>query len=62
MLFYWLVRHMAVTNTMLISLVTPVIAVLLGMGTIGERVTLRMIVGGVCILAGISMILLRRSE
>jgi drug/metabolite transporter (DMT)-like permease len=30
-LYYWLVRHMEVTNTMLISLVTPVLAVLLGM-------------------------------
>ncbi len=56
MLFYWLVRHMAVTNTMLISLVTPVIAVLLGMGTIGERVTVRMVVGGAGILMGIGMI------
>jgi drug/metabolite transporter (DMT)-like permease len=53
---------MAVTNTMLISLVTPVVAVLLGMGTIGERVTLRMIVGGACILTGIATILLRRHE
>jgi drug/metabolite transporter (DMT)-like permease len=62
MLYYWLVRHMAVTNTMLISLVTPVIAVLLGMGTIGERVTLRMIVGAAGILTGIGMIVLRRRE
>jgi len=60
MLFYWLVRHMAVTNTMLISLVTPVIAVLLGMGTIGERVTVRMVVGGAGILMGIGMIVFRR--
>jgi len=61
MLFYWLVRHMAVTNTMLISLVTPVIAVLLGMGTIGERVTVRMVVGGAGILMGIGMIVFRRA-
>ena len=60
MLFYWLVRHMAVTNTMLISLVTPVIAVLLGMGTIGERVTVRMVVGGAGILMGIGMIVFPR--
>jgi len=62
MLFYWLVRNMAVTNTMLIALVTPVIAVLLGMGTIGERVTMRMVVGGAGILIGIGMIVLRRRE
>ncbi len=60
MLFSWLVRHMAVTNTMLISLVTPVIAVLLGMGTIGERVTVRMVVGGAGILMGIGMIVFPR--
>lgn len=60
MLYYWLIRHMAVTNTMLISLVTPVIAVLLGMGTIGERVTLRMLFGGAGILAGIGIMRLRK--
>src|SRR5256714_15265592 len=36
-LFYWLVRHMDVINTMVISLVTPVIAVLLGMAVLHER-------------------------
>ncbi|HSE96708.1 MAG TPA: EamA family transporter, partial [Blastocatellia bacterium] len=61
MLYYWLVRHMAVTNTMLISLVTPVIAVLLGMVTIGEQLSWRIVTGGLCILAGIGMILLRRA-
>jgi len=54
-LYYWLVRHMEVTNTMLISLVTPVLAVLLGMGTIGERLSWRMGVGGGSILAGLAM-------
>jgi drug/metabolite transporter (DMT)-like permease len=62
MLFYWLIRHMAVTNTMLISLVTPVVAVLLGVGTIGERVTLRMIVGGAGILGGIGIMRLRSKQ
>src|SRR5262245_46732653 len=42
MLFYWLVRRMAVTNTMLIALVTPVLAVLVGIGAIGERLSWRM--------------------
>src|SRR5213075_2059073 len=30
-LYYWLVRHMEVTKTMLIALVTPVVAVILGL-------------------------------
>jgi drug/metabolite transporter (DMT)-like permease len=61
-LYYWLVRHMAVTNTMLISLVTPVLAVLLGMATIGEKLSWRIVVGGASILAGIAMILFKRSR
>src|ERR1043166_3500811 len=44
-LFYWLVRHMNVTNTMLISLVTPIIAVLLGMIVLQERLNWRLFVG-----------------
>lgn len=59
MLFYWLIRHMAVTNTMLISLITPVVAVLLGMGAIGEHVTPRMIIGGAGILGGIGIMQIR---
>jgi drug/metabolite transporter (DMT)-like permease len=61
-LYYWLVRHMEVTNTMLISLVTPVLAVLLGMGTIGERLSWRMAIGGGSILAGLAMIAFRRTK
>jgi drug/metabolite transporter (DMT)-like permease len=55
MLYYWLVRHMAVTNTMLVSLVIPIVAVLLGVGTIGERVTFRMIAGAAGIIGGIGI-------
>jgi len=42
-LYYWLVRNMDVTNTMLIALVTPVIAVILGipLGLIVGRVAWR---------------------
>src|SRR5262249_44595621 len=62
MLFYWLVRHMAVANTMLIALVTPVLAVLVGMGAIGEQLTWRMGVGGAGILTGIAMMILKRGD
>lgn len=61
-LYYWLVRHMEVTNTMLISLVTPVLAVLLGMGTIGERLSWRMGIGGGSILAGLAIIAFRGTK
>lgn len=60
LLFYWLVRHMEVTKTMLISLVTPLIAVTLGMIVRGEELTWRIAVGGVSIMAGIGVVALRR--
>jgi drug/metabolite transporter (DMT)-like permease len=62
MLFYWLVRRMAVTNTMLIALVTPVLAVLVGIGAIGERLSWRMGVGGASILTGIAMMIFKRGD
>jgi drug/metabolite transporter (DMT)-like permease len=57
-LYYWLVRHMAVSTTMLISLVIPIVAVLVGMAVLGEQVTWKVASGGVVVLAGISMNLL----
>jgi drug/metabolite transporter (DMT)-like permease len=61
-LFYWLVRHMDVTNTMLISLVTPVIAVILGMIVLHERLNWRLIAGTALIISGIGMIVLRKRQ
>jgi drug/metabolite transporter (DMT)-like permease len=60
LLYYWLVRHMEVTKTMLIALVTPLIAVSLGMFVRGEELTWRIAAGGVCIMAGIGVIVLRK--
>ena len=60
LLYYWLVRHMEVTKTMMIALVTPLIAVSLGMMVRGEQLTWRIVAGGACIMAGIGVIVLRR--
>ena len=60
LLYYWLVRHMEVTKTMFISLVTPLIAVTLGMLVRGEELTWRIVVGGASIMAGIGVIAWRR--
>lgn len=60
LLYYWLVRHIDVTKTMLISLVTPVIAVTLGWLVLGERLTWRTLAGGALILAGVGLIVARR--
>lgn len=62
LLYYWLVGHMAVTTTMLIALVTPLIAVTLGMIVRGEELTWRIVVGGASIMAGIGVIVLRRMK
>ncbi|MFL6230348.1 MAG: DMT family transporter [Pyrinomonadaceae bacterium] len=59
-LYYWLVRHMDVTTTQLISLVTPVVAVLVGVAFLGERLTWRVALGGLGIFVGIAIIVLRR--
>jgi drug/metabolite transporter (DMT)-like permease len=60
LLYYWLVRNMDVTKTMLISLVTPLVAVTLGMIVLDERLSWRTIMGGACIMSGIGLIVLRR--
>ncbi|HYP25468.1 MAG TPA: EamA family transporter [Blastocatellia bacterium] len=59
MLYYWLVKNMDVTKTMLIALVTPLIAVVLGMAVLGESLTWRIVTGGAAILCGIGLITLR---
>src|SRR5882724_9624126 len=57
-LYYWLVRNMDVTNTMLIALVTPVVAVILGLIVLHERLNWRLLAGAACIILGIGMIVL----
>jgi drug/metabolite transporter (DMT)-like permease len=58
--YYWLVHHMDVTKTMLIALVTPVTAVLLGMLVLNERLAWRTLAGGAMIISGIALIVKRR--
>lgn len=57
LLYYWLVRNIAVTKTLLISLVIPVVALLIGALTIGERVTWRIAAGCAAILSGIGLVI-----
>ncbi len=60
-LYYWLIRNMNVTDTMLIALVTPVVAVVLGMIVLKETLEWRTLAGGLMIISGIALIVLRRS-
>ena len=52
-------QNMDVTKTMLISLVTPVVAVILGMLVLDEQLSWRTLVGGAMIIAGIGFIVVR---
>lgn len=61
-LYYWLVRNMDVTKTMLIALVTPVVAVVLGMIVLHEQLNWRLLAGSACIIMGFGLIVWRRSH
>ena len=56
LLYYWLIHNMNVTNTMLIAMVTPVVAVVLGMLVLGEDLSWRTIAGGIMIMAGVRFV------
>lgn len=59
-LYYWLMRNMQVTKTMLIALVTPGVAVMLGMIVLHEKLNWRLLAGTACIISGIGLIVLRQ--
>lgn len=61
LLFYWLVQQMDITKVMLISLVTPVLALLLGWATLHEELSWRVLVGSIAIIAGVGLILVQRA-
>ena len=62
MLYYWLVLNMDVTHSMLIALVTPVVAVLLGMIVLNEEISWRTLIGGAMIILGIAFIVVRKAK
>ena len=56
LLYYWLVLNMDVTKSMLIALVTPVVAVILGMIVLDEQIGWRTLIGGAMIISGIALV------
>ncbi len=62
LLYYWLVQNMDVTKTMLIALVTPVVAVTLGMLVLDEELHVRTLLGGLMIISGIAIIVTRYAK
>ncbi|HSB62958.1 MAG TPA: EamA family transporter [Thermoanaerobaculia bacterium] len=55
LLFYWLLQRMDVTKVLLIALVTPVLALVLGAIVLGEQLGSRAFLGTAMILGGISL-------
>lgn len=56
LLYYWLVARIEVTRTMLISLVIPVVALLIGAVVAGEPLRGSILLGSVAIIGGIAII------
>jgi drug/metabolite transporter (DMT)-like permease len=59
-LYYWLLSRIESTKAMMISLVTPLIAVIIGAVTIGERLPPQTFIGGLMIIGSIGLIVFRR--
>lgn len=60
-LYYWLLSKIESTKAMMISLVTPLIAVLIGAAFLGETLPPQTVFGGTLILLSIGMIVFKRN-
>jgi drug/metabolite transporter (DMT)-like permease len=56
---YWLLRRIGATRMLLTSILEPLIAVLLGAGVLGERLTSRVGIGAACIILSIALVMRR---
>ena len=61
-LYYWLLGKIESTKAMMISLVTPLIAVIIGAIVLGERLPTQTFLGGILILASIGLIVFRKNR
>jgi drug/metabolite transporter (DMT)-like permease len=59
MMYYWLIRHTAVSGVLMIPLVTPLIAVLFGVLFGGETIGWHTALGGSAIIAGVALAVIR---
>ena len=60
-LYYWLLSRIESTKAMMISLVTPLLAVVLGAVFLGETLPIQTFFGGMLIIASIGLIVLKRN-
>jgi drug/metabolite transporter (DMT)-like permease len=61
-LYYWLLKRVESTKAMMISLVTPLLAVIIGAVTIGERLPPQTFIGGLMIIGSIALIVFRKKR
>ena len=61
-LYYWLLSRIESTKAMMISLVTPLIAVIIGAVVLGETLPPQTLFGGLLILLSIGLIVVRRKR
>lgn len=58
LLYYWLIRHTAVSGVLMIPLATPFVAVLFGVIFAGETIGWHTAIGGVAIIGGVALTVL----
>jgi len=61
-LYYWLLSKIESTKAMMISLVTPLIAVIIGGIFLGERLPIQTLFGGILILASVGLIVFKKKQ
>ena len=59
---YWLIKHFSVTITSMMSFITPIVAVVIGTITLGERVGAHTLLGIACIFCGIYFVTWKKRE
>jgi drug/metabolite transporter (DMT)-like permease len=59
LLYYWLIRHTAVTGVLMIPLFTPLVAVLIGVVFGGETIGWHTALGGGAIIGGVALAVLK---
>jgi len=62
LMYYWLIRHTAVSWVLMIPLVTPLVAVGFGVGFGGETVGWHTALGGAAIIGGVGLAVLRKNS
>ena len=61
LMYYWLIRHTEVTGVLMIPLVTPFVAVLIGVLFVQEPIGWHTILGGGAIIGGVALAVVRKT-